>query len=101
MATANYDFLKYINERTKGIPPKLSKGETLFHKVTLEEFINMTYTDAFKGTTIKAKTNPLGEKGFFTLLMRYAEDLHPDIQEEVVLKDGFIYKKSLYFFSKG
>ena len=82
-----YNYLKYINERTKNIAPKLSEGETLFHKVTLEEFINMTFTDAFKDAGMKAKTNPLGEKGFFTLLMQYSKDISAP-QEEIILKDG-------------
>ena len=83
---AKYDYLKYINTRTKGIP-KLTGDQTLFHKVTVEDFINMTFTDAFTDAGMKAKTNPMGEKGFFTLLMRYAED-SAGIQEEVTLKDG-------------
>lgn len=92
MAKANYDFLKYINERAsktgKGLP-KLNQGETLFHRVTLEEFINMTFIDAMKGTKVKTGTNPFGEKGFFTLLMKYAEDQNRIGEEiEVTLKDG-------------
>jgi hypothetical protein len=83
----NYDYLKYISDRNKGVLPKVEPGLTLYHSVTLEEFINMTFTDALKSAGMKPKTNPYGEKGFFTLLMEYAKDLSAP-QEEIVLKDG-------------
>ena len=35
----NYDYLKYISDRNKGVLPKVEPGLTLYHSVTLEEFI--------------------------------------------------------------
>lgn len=70
MAESKYNFLKYYNKRTDTSSAnykKLGDGETLYHRITLEDFIKTAFIDG----PPKSK-NPYNEKGMFSLLQRYA-----------------------------
>ena len=62
MAESKYNFLKYYNKRTDTSSAnykKLGDGETLYHRITLEDFIKTAFIDG----PPKSK-NPFSPYGF-------------------------------------